>query len=176
MNSTERYNFLLIKIVLAGYFLFTFFLLSLYVLNFRSKSKEIVQPINFSHKKHAGENGIECTFCHSSVDKSPRADVPPVQKCMDCHAFIATEKPEIKKLTSYWEKKEPVPWLRVYSLPEHVYFSHKRHIKKDIDCAVCHGDVKGMERIKKMRSLKMGWCINCHRKFGASDDCLKCHK
>lgn len=176
MNGADKNPFFFIRVAVAGYFLFTLFLLSLYAYNWKSKSEEIVQPINFSHKKHAGDNGIDCTFCHSYVDKSPRADVPALQKCMDCHAYIATDKPEIKKLRTYWEKKEPVPWLRVYSLQEFVYFSHKRHIKRGIDCAVCHGDVKNMERIRKIRTLNMGWCVNCHRTYGASDDCLKCHK
>jgi hypothetical protein len=168
--------FMFIKVVIALYFLFSLFLLSLFAINLKSKTEEVLQPINFSHKKHAGENGIECTFCHFYADKSTNASVPPVQKCMDCHSVIATDKPEIQKLTSYWNKKEPVPWLRVYALPEHVYFSHKRHIKKGIDCSVCHGDVKNTERIRQVRSLKMGWCVNCHRQFGGSTDCLTCHK
>jgi hypothetical protein len=166
----------LVKIVIALYFAFTMFLLSLYAYNWKSSNEEIIQPVDFSHKKHAGENGIECTFCHTYVEKSPRADLPSLQKCMDCHSFIATDRPEIKKLSGYWERKEPVPWIKVYSLPEFVYFTHKRHIKRGIDCAFCHGDVKNMERIRRIRSLTMGWCVNCHREFGGPEDCLACHK
>lgn len=175
-KAEHKVLFSVIKIGIAGYFVFTLLLLSLYAFNIKLKTEEIIQPINFSHKKHAGENGIDCTFCHSYVDKSPRAEVPSLQKCMDCHAYIATEKQEIQKLTSYWEKKEPVPWLRVYLLPDHVYFSHKRHIKRGIDCSVCHGDVKNTERISQMRSLKMGWCVNCHRQYNGPTDCLACHR
>ncbi len=168
--------FLFIKLFIVLYFMFSLFLLSLYGYNWKLKAKEVIQPINFSHKKHAGDNGIDCAFCHSYVERSPSADVPAVQKCMDCHSIIATEKPEIQKLTNYWNRKEPVPWLRVYSLPDHVYFSHKRHVNRGIECAVCHGDVKNMERIVKMRSLKMGWCVNCHRQYNGPVDCLACHK
>lgn len=178
MKDLQQKNtiFIFVKLALSGYFILTILLLLLYGYNFKLNAGDIVQPVNFSHKKHALENGIECTFCHFNADKSPRADVPSVQKCMDCHSSIATEKPEIQKLTNYWEKKEAIPWLRVYSLPDHVYFSHKRHIKRGIDCVVCHGDVKNMKRIRKMRSLKMGWCVGCHRRFGGSEDCLTCHK
>ncbi|HEY4716940.1 MAG TPA: cytochrome c3 family protein [bacterium] len=134
------------------------------------------QPIAFSHRKHVSELGIDCAFCHLYPDKSPRAEVPPVQKCIDCHAFIATEKPEIKKLLGYWERKESVPWVKIYFMPDHVYFSHKRHVLKGIDCSVCHGDVKTMEKIIKVYSLNMGWCVSCHRSKNAPLDCYTCHK
>lgn len=168
--------FVFVKAGLLLYFASMILLLGLYAYNWRINAEEIIQPIDFSHKKHAGENGIECNFCHAYVDSSPRADLPPLQRCMECHNLIATEKPEIKKLIEYWNKKEPLPWIRIYSLPEFVYFSHKRHIRRGIDCSLCHGELREMTRVRSMRSLKMGWCVSCHRKFDAPTDCLVCHK
>jgi hypothetical protein len=135
------------------------------------------QPINFSHKIHVGKVGLQCQFCHETVDKSTFAGIPSVQKCMSCHANVATDRPEIQKLTGYWERGEVPQWNRVHRLRirNHVYFSHKRHIKADIDCSNCHGEVKYMDKIRRVRSLEMGWCINCHRTNNASTDCWTCH-
>lgn len=134
------------------------------------------QPINFSHEIHVGRLNLECMFCHTTVDKAISASVPSVQKCMSCHKGVATEKDEIKKLTRYWENKEVIPWEKVHSVPDHVYFSHKRHIKAGFDCSKCHGEVAAMSRIRKVRTLQMGFCISCHQANGASRDCYVCHK
>lgn len=96
--------------------------------------------------------------------------------CADCHLKVATDKPEVKKLMKYWEDKQPVPWNKVHNLPWHVHFTHKRHIKAGIDCSVCHGEVRAMTTARQVRSLEMGWCVNCHREKGAPTDCLVCHK
>jgi hypothetical protein len=143
-----------------------------------SRVKKITQnqPIAFSHIIHANELSIECNFCHEYIDKSKIAGIPSVQKCMECHEDVAGEKEEIKKLTKYWKDKKPIPWIKVHNLPDHVYFTHKRHIKKNIDCSACHGDVKNMTIAKQVRSLKMGWCVKCHKKNNAPIDCLTCHK
>src|SRR4030067_1952114 len=95
---------------------------------------------------------------------------------MSCHRAIATDKEEIRKLTRHYEEKRPVLWIRVYSLPEHVYFSHKRHAKAGVDCAECHGMVGAMIKIRRVGSLEMGWCVSCHRVKGAPRDCATCHK
>lgn len=134
------------------------------------------QPIAFSHRIHVSKVGLACNFCHIYADKSKRAGVPSLQKCMSCHSVIATERPEIKKLHRYWNDKEPVPWVRVHSLPEYVYFTHKRHIKANIKCTRCHGDVQATNVIRRVSSLKMGWCVQCHRQNGAPTDCTVCHK
>ena len=139
-------------------------------------NKTPVQPINFSHKIHAGTLKLQCTVCHTTVEKSISASVPSVSKCMECHIGVATDKPEIIKLTQYWDNKELIQWEKVYSVPEHVYFSHKRHIKAGIDCLSCHGEIATMSRVRKVNSLTMGFCIDCHTVKGASRDCLTCHK
>jgi hypothetical protein len=151
------------------------------------------QPIAFSHQIHAGKLNLDCLFCHESANKSYFAGVPSVQKCMQCHINVKTESPEVQKLTKYWNDKEPVPWNRVYRIRQrnYVYFSHERHLKAEgakvnnpnyaagepgIACEACHGQVKAMDKIRAVSSLKMGWCVECHRANEASVDCLICHK
>jgi hypothetical protein len=135
-----------------------------------------LQPIAFSHNLHIEKAGLDCTHCHYYADKSPRAGIPAVQVCMKCHEKVAADKPEIKKLKSYWDKKEPIPWVKVHVQPWHVRFTHKRHIKANIECTYCHGEIKAMDTVRKVRSLEMGWCVTCHRENNAPTDCLNCHK
>lgn len=135
-----------------------------------------IQPIAFPHPTHINKVGLACTHCHTTADKSPRAGVPAMSVCMECHKNAATGRPEIKKLAGYWDRKEPVPWIKVHILPWHVRFTHKRHIKAGVECAVCHGDLRAMMPVRPVRSLKMGWCVHCHRQKGAPTDCWTCHK
>ncbi len=95
---------------------------------------------------------------------------------MECHKAVAADKEEVKKLTQYWENQKPIPWEKVYSVPEHVYFSHKRHIKAGVDCSSCHGELAAQARVRKVTTLKMGFCIDCHKARDASRDCYTCHK
>ncbi|MFA7405918.1 MAG: cytochrome c3 family protein [Pelobacteraceae bacterium] len=150
-------------------------LVLLYILPLDFREHSPVQPIAFSHAVHAGSNAIPCRYCHRSVDKSLLAGIPSVMECRACHLYIAPESPEIKKVMHYWETKEPVPWVRVNSLPDHVYFPHMMHVRAGIECSVCHGQVAGMERVSRTATLKMGWCLGCHRLHRASIDCWTCH-
>ncbi len=137
-----------------------------------------VQPIAFSHKIHAGDNDIPCLYCHIYANKSRVAGVPSVQRCMGCHKVIKTDSPKIQKLTHYWESGEPIPWIKVHNLPDHVYFTHKRHVKAGVECQSCHGDVEEMDVIARVASLKMGWCLRCHMNEEVKNgkDCWTCHK
>ncbi len=137
-----------------------------------------VQPINFSHKIHAGDNKIPCMYCHIFADRSRVSSVPNVQRCMGCHKIIRTDSPLIQQLTAYWDKKEPIPWVKVHNLPDFVYFPHKRHIRAGLDCSLCHGNVPAMARIRRVAPLQMGWCINCHDSHGVKNgrDCWTCHQ
>ena len=137
-----------------------------------------VQPINFSHKIHAGEHAIPCLHCHLNAAKSPSATVPSVSKCMNCHKAVATDKPEIQKLAQYWENKEPIPWIKVYDVPDFVHFTHKRHIQAGVTCQRCHGPVETMDRITRVSSLKMSFCVDCHTENDVQNgrDCWTCHK
>lgn len=134
------------------------------------------QPIEFSHKIHAGKYEMACLYCHSYANRSPYAGIPSVQRCMGCHKITAANKPEVKKIHEYWNKKEPIPWIKVYKLPDFAYFTHRRHVNNKINCKTCHGEVEKMERIQRVSSLKMGWCVKCHKENNASRDCLVCHK
>jgi hypothetical protein len=148
----------------------------LYLLPLDLKDRSPVQPLAFSHKVHAGANAIQCLFCHRYAAKSPVAGIPAVADCRACHLFISPSAPEIKELMSYWDRREPIPWIRVHVLPDHVYFPHMMHIRANLSCGTCHGEVATMERITRKASLKMGWCLGCHRQHKASIDCWTCHK
>jgi hypothetical protein len=148
----------------------------MYILPLDRLARSPVQPIAFSHKMHAGENGIPCMYCHRDALKSPVAGIPAVADCRACHMFIAQNSPQIKNLMDYWEKKEPIPWVRVYHVPDHVYFPHMMHIRAGLVCAGCHGEVATMLRVTRSVKIDMGWCLNCHRQHKASIDCWTCHK
>lgn len=121
------------------------------------------QPINFSHKLHAGEMGIDCQYCHVGVEKGRHAVVPPVSTCMNCHSLARKDKPEIKKLTKYYEEGKPIEWKRIHKVPDYAYFNHSVHVNKGIDCASCHGDIAKMEKVGQVHSFTMASCLNCHR-------------
>jgi len=162
--------------ILAVLFILGLLIISGRLLQWLNFEKNPDQPIAFSHKLHTGKVGLKCDQCHGYTGRSRKAGIPDMKICMDCHKKVATDKPEIKKLMKYWEEKEPVPWNKVHILPWHVHFTHKRHIKAEIDCTVCHGEVRAMTVARQVRSLDMGWCVNCHREMGAPTDCLVCHK
>lgn len=133
------------------------------------------QPISYSHVIHVKKLGIECQYCHSGVSKSSYATVPSVETCMGCHNVVQKGSEEIKKLAKYWEEQKPVEWEPVNHLPEHAVFNHQRHVKAGVGCHSCHGQVQNMPVVEKVSSLKMGFCISCHRDRGVSFDCAVCH-
>ncbi len=137
-----------------------------------------IQPIEFSHKIHAGENEIPCMYCHLYARKSKVAGVPSVHKCINCHKVIATDRPEIKKLFNFWNEKKPIPWIKVHDLPDFVHFTHKRHVSAGIQCQTCHGPVEEMVRVTRLAPMQMGWCLECHtaKKVENGRDCWTCHK
>lgn len=133
------------------------------------------QPIAFSHRLHSGHKAIDCYYCHPYVARSNHPGLPPVEKCLHCHNYIIANHPEILKEHNYYNTGTPTPWRKVYYLAEHVVFNHQRHIKKEIACEKCHGEVKQMDRLNAHR-FKMGFCIKCHRENNANIDCwLACH-
>jgi hypothetical protein len=133
------------------------------------------QPIPFSHRLHAGHKAIQCQFCHPYVGRSNHPGLPPVEKCLFCHNYIIAKHPQILKEHDYFNTKTPTPWRKVFYLPEHVLFNHQRHIRKNLACGECHGQVEAQDRLAGVR-FKMGFCLNCHRQRGANVDCwLACH-
>lgn len=142
------------------------------------------QPIAFTHVPHVQQAGIDCVFCHRTVTTQPTASIPPVQQCTFCHKIIAKESPEIGKLLAAWDNNQPIEWIRVHRLPDHVRFVHEAHITffsaKDgvpasAVCSLCHGDVGAMEEVSQQKELKMGFCVDCHRNNNAPTDCVACH-
>ena len=143
------------------------------------------QPIEFMHTVHVEQNDIDCVFCHRNVETGAEATIPAIEQCMMCHKVINGENPkvenplhiaEIAKLQAHWENQEPIDWVRVHVIPDHVRFVHASHIKAGFECATCHGDVGSMERVKQVRSLNMGDCLACHRENNAPTDCTICHR
>ena len=133
------------------------------------------QPIPFSHQVHAGVKDIQCQFCHPYVDRSTFPGIPPVEKCLYCHKYIIPKFPWIQKEHDYFNRGESIPWRKVNYIPEFVFFNHERHIRKEIACGECHGEVKNMDRLKEHRFL-MGFCVDCHNAKKANVDCwLACH-
>jgi hypothetical protein len=133
------------------------------------------QPIAFSHRLHAGVKAIQCQFCHPYVGRSLHPGLPPVEKCLYCHNYIIANFPEILKEHRYYNAGMPTPWVKANYLPEHVLFNHQRHIRKEIECVACHGEVREQDRIKGKRFL-MGFCVQCHREKQGPLDCwLACH-
>lgn len=126
------------------------------------------QPIWFSHKVHSGQNKIDCKYCHFTADKSMHAGIPPVQVCLNCHNQVKEGKItgtiEIAKIHEAYNNGEPIEWVKVHNLPDHVYFNHAQHVNiGKVDCNDCHGTVEKMDVIIQTEDLSMGWCIDCHR-------------
>ena len=121
------------------------------------------QPINYSHKVHVEQLGLDCRYCHVNVEKSPHATVPPSQICMNCHDNnIKKNSEEIKKLQAYHNKGESIPWKRIHNLADYAYFSHEAHVNVGVACVSCHGRVDKMAKVRQVEPLSMSWCLDCH--------------
>lgn len=151
----------------------------------RARGHAPEQPIKFSHVTHVQKNEMECQFCHWTVAKSAWAAIPEVETCNACHGQEGTrlvegtedwQKDEISKISEYFQRGEQIPWVKVHVMPDYVKFNHKRHVKAGLGCHECHGQVPEMEVVERVSSMKMGWCIDCHRDKGTSIDCATCHK
>jgi hypothetical protein len=121
------------------------------------------QPVPFSHKHHVEGLGLQCQYCHTSVEKSSYAGIPPTKTCMNCHSQIWTNAQLLEPIRQSWATGESVQWIKVHDLPDYVYFNHEIHVNKGIGCASCHGRVDEMPLMYQQNSLQMEWCLNCHR-------------
>ena len=158
------------------------------------------QPVDFPHPAHVEGAGLDCLFCHRAADREPVASIPPVELCYFCHKFVGQavgERPplpgieRLNRLTgfdpgrrAFGDRPQPLNWVRVHRLPDHVRFTHEAHVRffsqrdnvpPSTTCTICHGDVAKMDRVRQERSLRMGDCVNCHRRFNATTDCFSCH-
>jgi len=122
-----------------------------------------LQPVEFSHQLHAGDLGLDCRFCHFTVERSAFATLPSTEICMKCHSKIRTDSVQLLPVRATYAADQPIAWRRVHKLPDHVYFDHSSHAAAGIDCATCHGRVAQMQRVEQTQPLSMGWCIDCHR-------------
>jgi hypothetical protein len=158
------------------------------------------QPIAFPHNIHVQTYQMDCQYCHADARRSEYAGIPSVERCMGCHKITAADRPEIKKLAEYATTRQPIPWVRVYKLPEFTVFPHKAHVRAEVRCQTCHGPVETMTTVGATTGpslvndvlnlagfrpapppLTMGWCVDCHREQNASRgtqaplDCVACH-
>lgn len=124
------------------------------------------QPIDFSHRLHAGQLGIDCRYCHATVEVSAVASIPSTQTCMNCHTQIKPDSPKLALLRESWETGAPIEWVRVHDLPQYAHFNHSAHVNVGVGCATCHGRVDRMEVVMQAEPLSMGWCLDCHNNPG----------
>jgi len=121
------------------------------------------QPIQFSHERHVAGNGIDCRYCHTSVEESSFAGIPPTKTCMNCHSEIFSGSPYLEPVRESFRSDRSIEWTRVHDLPDFVYFNHSIHVNKGVGCTTCHGQVDRMPLMWQEKSLQMEWCIDCHR-------------
>ena len=123
----------------------------------------IEQPVQFDHRHHVLDAGIDCLYCHWMADESALAGVPPTQLCMGCHGQIWNDSPLLAPVRESFFSGRPIPWVRVHDLPDFVFFHHAAHVRKGIGCSSCHGHVERMARVFAVEALHMAWCLDCHR-------------
>lgn len=121
------------------------------------------QPVQFSHKHHVGDVGIDCRYCHTSVEKSAFAGIPPTKTCMNCHSQIFADSPYLEPVRESFRTGKPIKWTRVHDLPDFAYFDHSIHVNKGVGCSTCHGQIDQMPLVYQSASLQMEWCLECHR-------------
>lgn len=160
------------------------------------------QPLPYSHALHAGELGIDCRYCHTGVERSAHATIPPTETCMNCHATIHPTSEKLAVVRDSHETGMSIPWIRVHDLPDYTFFDHSAHVNRGVGCVECHGRVDKMEVVQQVEPLNMSWCLDCHRgpdsrlrpvaevtnmtwtasettehlEVSPSEDCSRCHR
>jgi len=121
------------------------------------------QPVPYSHALHVGQLGMDCRYCHNTVEHAAKAAIPPTQTCMNCHSTVRSASEKLIGVRDSYATGMPVEWLRVHDLPDYVYFDHSAHVRRGVGCVSCHGRVDTMEVVYQAEPLSMGWCLDCHR-------------
>jgi len=129
----------------------------------RHEFEPVDQPVEFDHRHHTQDDGIDCRYCHNTVDRSASAGIPSTDKCMGCHSQIWSQSPLLEPVRRSYFSGMPIPWNRVNDMPDFVYFNHAIHVNKGVGCVSCHGRVDRMARVYQVESLTMSWCLGCHR-------------
>jgi len=122
-----------------------------------------VQPVQYSHALHAGTLGLDCRYCHTTVEQAAFAALPPTQTCMNCHVTILPNSPRLAPVRESYQTGLPLQWVKVHDLPQYVYFNHAAHLNAGVSCVSCHGRVDREEVVAQTAPLSMGWCLECHR-------------
>ncbi len=139
-------------------------LLALDYAGFNQRRGETVeQPVPFSHEHHVAGLGIDCRYCHTAVEKSASAGIPPTSTCYNCHKVVWNEAPMLEPVRSSYRTGQPIEWNKVHDLPDFTYFNHSIHVAKGMGCATCHGPVHQMRLMRSAQPLQMRWCLECHR-------------
>lgn len=139
------------------------------------------QPIPFSHEQHAGQLGIPCGYCHSGARRSPVAGIPGPDLCMGCHRVTRTDSPSIQAVARASERGDPLPWIRIHALPDHVAFDHRPHVRAGFACQDCHRAMEAQTAAERRMNMRMGACLDCHRhppggRRRGPDHCTACHR
>jgi hypothetical protein len=136
-------------------------------LGFSPKATDVgympTQPVPYSHALHIGQLGMDCRYCHTSVEVAAHANVPPTQTCMNCHSMIRANSEQLIPVRESYATGMPVPWIKIHDLPDYVYFNHSAHVSRGVGCVSCHGRIDTMEVVYQAEPLSMGWCLDCHR-------------
>jgi Cytochrome c3 len=127
------------------------------------KGVTLTQPIPFSHEHHAGGLGIDCRYCHTGVETSPTAGIPPTATCYNCHKLIWKDSAMLEPVRSSYKTNTPIHWTRIHDLPDFAYFDHSIHVNKGVGCVECHGRVDKMPLMRSVHAMQMRWCLECHR-------------
>lgn len=153
---------MVVAVVLAGVagFAFTQISRSSYM---TGRYLEKQQPVQFSHKHHVGDDGIDCRYCHTTVETTASAGMPPTQTCMNCHSQIWSDSPYLEPVRASYRDNKPIEWEKVHDLPEYTYFNHSIHVAKGVGCSTCHGQIDNMPAVYQENTLQMEWCLACHR-------------
>ncbi|MBV9215443.1 MAG: cytochrome c3 family protein [Acidobacteria bacterium] len=160
-NNIARISLVAAVVLAGGTFLaWTQIARSSYLTN---RYLERQQPVQFSHKHHVGDDGIDCRYCHQTVETTASAGMPSTQTCMNCHSQLWADSPYLEPVRASFRDNKPIQWERVHDLPEYVYFNHSIHVAKGVGCSTCHGQIDNMPAVYQENTLQMEWCLQCHR-------------
>ncbi len=167
-KSTDRlFRRTVLVLVIGGGAVFS---LAAYLLqpNLRNTGWAPVQPVPYSHKLHAGDLGMDCRYCHYTVERSGYAALPQTEVCMNCHTRVKADSPLLQPVRDSYATGEPIPWVQIHVLPDYVYFNHEAHVTAGVSCVSCHGRIDQMAVVHQEKPLTMTWCLDCHRNPAAS--------
>lgn len=160
-NNVAKASFVIVALLAGVAFVFYSELARSSYLTGRYLEKQ--QPVQFSHKHHVGDDGIDCRYCHTSVETSYSAGIPPTETCMNCHNQLYADQEYLEPIRASYRENKPIEWARVHDLPGYAYFNHSIHIAKGVGCSTCHGQIDEMPAVYQENTLQMEWCLSCHR-------------